>query len=52
MRKLINSLALLGAAILAPAAAHSADAYPSKPIRMVVAFAAGGSADINARIVG
>ncbi|TWD91077.1 tripartite-type tricarboxylate transporter receptor subunit TctC [Variovorax beijingensis] len=52
MRKLINSLALLGAAILAPAAAHSADAYPSKPIRMVVGFAAGGSADINARIVG
>lgn len=53
MRNLLNAPAIIAAALAFTfATAHAADAYPSKPIRMVVAFAAGGSADINARIVG
>lgn len=51
MHKLIRRIALL-AALTVPFAANAQDAYPSKPIRMVVAFAPGGSADINARAVG
>lgn len=53
MRNLFKAPAFIAAALaLTFVAAHAADAYPSKPIRMVVGFAAGGSADINARIVG
>ena len=44
--------ALAGCALLTSVTAMAQDAYPNRPIRMVVAFAAGGSADINARAVG
>ena len=38
---------LLG--LFAAASAHAADAYPAKTVRIVVAFAAGGSTDLLAR---
>ncbi|WP_447775196.1 Bug family tripartite tricarboxylate transporter substrate binding protein [Variovorax boronicumulans] len=40
-----------GLACVVPVA-HAQDAYPSKPIRMVVPFPPGGSIDMTARLVG
>jgi tripartite-type tricarboxylate transporter receptor subunit TctC len=48
-KKLITQL--LGAAALALALPVQAQDYPSKPIKIVVPFAAGGGADIVSRIV-
>lgn len=44
------ALAILAAIAILPAAAQ--DKYPSKPINMLVPFAAGGSSDVIARLVG
>jgi tripartite-type tricarboxylate transporter receptor subunit TctC len=44
-------LYLAGAAIAAPSLAWS-EAYPVRPIHVVVGFAAGGGADIMARLIG
>jgi tripartite-type tricarboxylate transporter receptor subunit TctC len=46
----LTSLAL-AALVAVPLAAHAQD-YPSKPIRFIVGFAAGGGNDIFARIIG
>ncbi|MBR0654579.1 Bug family tripartite tricarboxylate transporter substrate binding protein [Plastoroseomonas arctica] len=47
MRRII----IAGLAALLPLAAIAQDAYPQRPVRMVVAFAPGGSIDIVARII-
>ena len=51
-RHALGALALLicSAVVALPAMAH-AQAYPQRPIRMIVPFPAGGAADLSARIV-
>jgi tripartite-type tricarboxylate transporter receptor subunit TctC len=47
-------LQLAGIAVAAPAFARlaSADDYPTRPVRIVAGFAAGGGVDITARLIG
>ena len=44
-------IALAVSIALAAANAHAADAFPARPITMIVPFAAGGTSDVIARIV-
>lgn len=47
-----NRRRVLGAAALLPFAAKAQDNYPSKPIRMIIPFAAGGATDVLGRDLG
>jgi tripartite-type tricarboxylate transporter receptor subunit TctC len=46
-------LQFAGAAVAAPTISNvaTARAYPSRPITMIVPFPAGGSTDVNGRVV-
>ena len=44
-------LALLGVALALPGAALAEDAYPSRPITMIIPFPPGGVADQTARAI-
>ena len=48
----LASAAALLPCLLGSAAIHAAEAWPSKPIRFVVPFAAGGGADFTGRLYG
>ena len=50
MRRLISTL--LAALVLSAGAATAQDKYPSRPIKVIVPYAPGGSTDIVARILG
>ena len=51
MGRLHRVAALVSIALAATATAGRADEYPSRPVRVIVGFTPGASADITARIV-
>src|SRR6478752_9762718 len=51
MRRSISISIALALALMLLGQAHAQTAWPAKPIRMIVGFAAGGSTDVTARII-
>src|SRR5690349_17248746 len=51
MRQALGICAAI-AALLGAVGAHAADAYPTRPIRLIVPFPPGGSNDIISRVIG
>ena len=51
VREGIIAAVMLAAFAFAASAVHAADTYPSRPIRLVVGFGAGGPTDIPARFI-
>lgn len=49
-RRSLGQMALTGALLPLPAAAQAA--WPTRPVRIIVPFGVGGSADLNARLLG
>ena len=52
MSRLVHYVALAIALSLAATMVHAQDKYPTKPIRLLTPFAAGGGSDILARLIG
>src|SRR5918996_4226496 len=52
MKTLIRAAAALAIALGVPHLAFSQEVYPTRPVRIIVPFAAGGVADLVPRIVG
>ena len=48
---MFKTIAVAGVLVLVVQAAFAADVWPTRPIRMVVPFSAGGSTDLTARVI-